>query len=138
MTALMGTFVKVNTMADGTPRVTLDMECTLAELAALGVVPGTPFALARITNEAAQTPPVADKPKGGELARLAGIWCNDPMFWRWAKVTGVVDAVSLVYVVCGIESRAELDHDDAAATKFQELIRLPYMAYMNEQGAPNE
>jgi hypothetical protein len=130
MTALMGTFVKVSTMADGTPRIVLDMQCSLSDIAAMGLVPGVPFAIARLTNEAAQTPPQEEKPKGGELARLAGMWCNDTNFQRWCAISHNQHPQDCIYTLCKITSRAELDHNDAAAMRFQELIRLPYMAYM--------
>jgi hypothetical protein len=51
---LIGTFVRLQTLADGTPRIVFDVDCTLAKLAELGLKPGSPVALARITQEAAQ------------------------------------------------------------------------------------
>jgi hypothetical protein len=130
MTALMGTFVKVSTMADGTPRIVLDMQCSLSDIAAMGLVPGVPFAIARLTNEAAQTPPKEEKPKGGELAKLAGMWCNAASFQKWTGTTNANDAAEAIYKKCQIKSRVDLDHNDQAAHIFREYIRGPYMAYM--------
>lgn len=79
---------------------------------------------------------ISEKPKGGELARLAGIWCNEPKFWRWVNASGFtaidndMQAAAYIRSVCEVESRAELDNNDRAGMRFQEMIRLPYMAYL--------
>jgi hypothetical protein len=130
----MGTFVKLQTMADGTPRIVLEMQCGLTEIAALNLVPGAPFGLARLAP-GAQPKQEEEKPKGGELARLAGIWCGQPTFWKWLGVAGEADATQAIYDRCRVSSRVDLDHDDHAAMRFQELIRLPYMAYMQGKAA---
>lgn len=129
MSALLCTFVKVGTMADGTPRLTLDMQCTLAELAAMGLVPGVPFALARLEKEATVAQP--EKPKGGELAKQAGIWCADPRFQKWFDVDGEDGARMKICGVCAIRSRSELDHDERAALRFDALIAKPYRKHVN-------
>lgn len=80
--------------------------------------------------------------KGGPLSELAGQWCRLPAFQKWAKVTfpDVAKALPLatrpeqvareiILQACGVLSRKELDHQDTAAMRFQELIRLPYMAH---------
>ena len=50
---IAGNFVKVSTMADGTPRITLDLSCSLMDLARLDLAPGSMVAIARLTQEAA-------------------------------------------------------------------------------------
>lgn len=129
MSALLCTFVKVGTMADGTPRLTLDMQCTLAELAAMGLVPGVPFALARLEKEAAVSQP--EKPKGGELAKQAGIWCADPRFQQWLGVQDELEAKFRVCETCYVDSRAELDHNETAARRFETVIAAPYRKHVN-------
>lgn len=47
-------FVRLQTMADGTPRLIIDADCSLAEIAKMGLTPGASFAFARMTQEAAQ------------------------------------------------------------------------------------
>lgn len=126
---LLGTFWKLNTMADGGIRLILDMQCTLAELAAMGLVPGVPFALARLEKEAAVAP--QEKPKGGELAKQAGIWCADPRFQRWLKVGSEDLAREKLCEFCGVDSRTELDRNEIAADKFNDLISKPYRAFVN-------
>lgn len=52
--AIVGTFVKISTMSDGTPRVVLDLDCTLATAAALNLAPGAPVVIARMAPQAAK------------------------------------------------------------------------------------
>lgn len=89
-----------------------------------------------------------DEQKGGELARLAGILSNDPQFWAWlCKHIDTSDPLATdpdiddnempamwIRRTCGIQSRRELDHNEAAAKIFHEQIRLPYLAYQKERG----
>lgn len=77
-------------------------------------------------------------PKGGRLAREAGIMCNDRAFQRqveqshpeeWADALHACEgdmakaAALVVREVCGIESRAQLDSDADAAERFQHHFR---------------
>lgn len=77
--------------------------------------------------------------KGGELARLAGILCGDVEFQAWIEArhpqvaegapfetAGPDLAAHIVRSLCQVQSRAELDHDKAAAARFHELIRKPW------------
>lgn len=50
---LRGAFVSLKTMADGTPRIVLDLDCNLADVAGMGFSPGAQIAVAMLTNEAA-------------------------------------------------------------------------------------
>jgi hypothetical protein len=133
----------MGTMADGTVRVTIDLDCTLSALAALNLMPGTPLAIARLTPEAGtaaiqpqpEPEPEPEPPKGGALARLAGMWCADPEFraWLWqhhmVKAREPRDAAEYMRHVCDVASRAELDSNPRAERAFNEMFRLPYMAY---------
>lgn len=79
------------------------------------------------------------KNKGGALAKLAGMWCASAEFWRFvAARTGkpcpnADEAAGFVRAVCGVVSRADLDHVPAAEAKFHVSVRLPYMRWL--QGA---
>ena len=81
-----------------------------------------------------------EKPKGGALAKLAGMWCNDPEFWAWLETDldnachSATGAAACLYAICGIESSAELDNDHVAAEKFHRLIRWPYQKHLIERG----
>lgn len=54
MDAIAASFVRITTMADGTPRVVLDLDCPLSEAAKLFGAPGAAVAIARLTPAAAQ------------------------------------------------------------------------------------
>lgn len=70
-----------------------------------------------------------EKPKGGELARLAGQICQSAQFQEWCEVESAEAAAEWVRNTCDIESRAELDHDIGAANKFHRLVRLPFLEW---------
>jgi hypothetical protein len=98
-------------------------------------------------QELPKTPPPieADKEtaKGGELAKLAGRLCADPKFQEWViehlatmkpprgedRLPPGESAAIIVRRVCGIASRAELDHNEDAAVIFHERIRKPWAAH---------
>ena len=81
-----------------------------------------------------------DKPKGGALAKLAGMWCSDPEFWAWLETDpdnachSAQGAAACLYAICGIESRAELDHNEQAAEKFHRSVRGPYQKHLIARG----
>lgn len=71
---------------------------------------------------------VADKPKGGKLCQRAAILCNEGAFQefmltRMADQMHVAngDTAEALRRICGIESRKQLDHDQAAAKLFLDL-----------------
>ena len=77
-----------------------------------------------------------EKPKGGYLARKAAMLCQDDQFRlyldrrRAAKFDLEVpdgthtedDARDFILMACGIDSRAELDHDQQAATIYRQIM----------------
>lgn len=150
MSAIECTTAGVKDMADGSLRITLEFEPRHATAAfSLFGARGTVCAIVALTPEAAkqsaqketidhigEVTEMVEKPKGGQLARLAGMWCNDPNFWQFLMdatsfvVTGSEDARMAVCNYCSIESRAELDNNPEAAEKFHKLIREPYAEYL--------
>jgi hypothetical protein len=72
--------------------------------------------------------------KGGPLAKLAGMWCQSKDFQEWSGYTTPEDARMFILDNCGIESRAELDYDHDAATRFHERIRMQYSSWLKETG----
>ncbi|WP_269501087.1 hypothetical protein [Burkholderia sp. IMCC1007] len=81
----------------------------------------------------------AQHPKGGPLARLAGLWANEPAFLEWMRSIGQpantpADAAEFVRARCCIESRAELDHDARAKARFDQYIRGPYSKHRAAAG----
>lgn len=153
VSAIEAASVSVKTMADGTLRITFDIEPTNAQAAfALFGAPGTPAALAalKVGHAAKSDEQAEEKPKGGALAKLAGMLCQDPAFVQfirpeydkimggdgsaWGDVSPKLDfggslekyARHAILVICGVTSRAELDHNPTAAALFHDSIRKPY------------
>lgn len=73
-----------------------------------------------------ESAPAIEKPKGGELAKLAGILCSDPKFCEWLDVPDEEGAAAAIRATCGVASRADLDHNPKAAALFHERIRKPW------------
>ena len=146
MSVIEGASVSVKTMADGTLRLAIDIEPRNAQAAfMLFGAPGRAVALAALKDGAAAVhEPTAEKPKGGEWAKLAGMWCDDQDFWRWASsnpidgemwtIASSAKAAEMIRDVCAIASRAELDHDTDALGSFNRYIRYPFMKWMQARG----
>ena len=150
MTAVIeGSSVSVKTMSDGTLRLSIDIEPRNAQAAfALFGAPGRAVALAALKDGAAAIPSesaseVKEKQqKGGEWAKLAGMWCADSEFWTWlnyergfgGRVSNPDAAAIALRELCGIASRIELDTDTAALARFNKEIRHPFMKWMQARG----
>lgn len=149
MSLIEASSVAVKTMADGTLRISCDVEPRFAVQAfTLFGSPGVPMVIGRLVAGAKQQEPepepAPDKPRGGALARLAGQWCQKPEFVEWLKTvypaafwsaekTHKPDpetAAQVIRVMCGITSRAELDTDKKAAETFDRAVRKPFAAYL--------
>lgn len=78
--------------------------------------------------------PPKDQPKGGPLAKLAGMWCQSKDFQEWCGAENSDEARTHILESCEIDSRAELDHDSDAANLFHEYIRIPYSAWLIKTG----
>lgn len=141
MTAIPASSVNLKTMADGTLRISFDVEPMHAQDAfQLFAAPGTQAAIAALkAGTYLDQPKEPEKPKGGELARLAGIWSNEPKFWRWIGTVGGPeidnDMQAAVWIrdTCGVKSRIELDHNSAASAIFHHEIREPFGEYLRSQ-----
>lgn len=81
--------------------------------------------------------------KGAALSRAAAMMCNGAKFQRWvvSRIGAAPDGVSarqhaaeFVRDVCGIASRAELDHNATAATLFHEAVRKPFVKWSGIYG----
>lgn len=68
------------------------------------------------------------------LPTLAAVWCSDPRFQRWIGAADTETARARILATCGITSRGELAHDDAAARTFHAEIRKPFAAYLKQGG----
>jgi len=139
MSAIMGTFVKIGTMADGTPRLVLDLQCSLSEVAAMDLIPGVPLAVARLTKEAAGKPgpqaPEEPKEKPGQLCLMACTFCADAEFRKWLGVDTEAEAKELILESCEITSRKELDTNHKAGQWFLSAYRAPFLAWKEARRA---
>jgi len=91
---------------------------------------GIPVAMARLD------PNAKPERKGGKLAQRAGILCSEGAFRRFLakdsehfQMLDLDMAADEVRQHCGIESRAELDHNEKAARKFLDL-EASYKAWL--------
>ena len=141
MTAISGTRRAMKEMADGTLRVQIDIDprfrASFFEM--FGQI-DMPVAIAPLVadferNEP-EPKPEPEKPKGGQLAKLAGMWCEEPEFWEFlthktgSKISTADGAAASVRHQCSIESRSDLDHNEIASAHFHRYIRQPYMAWL--------
>lgn len=145
MSAIPASSVNLKTMADGTLRISFDIEPIHAQDAfKLFAAPGTQAAIAALkAGTHLDQPKDPEKPKGGELARLAGMWNNDTRFWSWVNehfdkrdntaICSESHAAKWTREFCGIGTRADLDHIKEAAAIFHIHIRGPFMAYLQSQ-----
>lgn len=131
------------TLSDGTVRFMVEVDPVYANDAfALFGMPGAPIVIARLTQEAAtaaqqaetvagnaDVPASDEKPKGGDLARLAGLFCNSAKFYEWAGVADEKEAKEFICTECGVTSRVYLDHNPDAAQAFHRNVRLPFLAW---------
>ena len=80
-----------------------------------------------------------EKPKGGERAKWLGIRCQETNFWQFLldsfplytrDCVFPVDkewAAETVRRIVEVESRAEIDTNEVAMRRFENMIRKPYM-----------
>ncbi len=149
LAGLIGTFVAMKTMADGTVRATFDMSCTLSEFAQMNPEPGMPFAVARMmtgsdkTIQTAEVVTEGSKPLksrfAGSLCDYAVMYCRQPEFWEWLtvvhgrgnwRVLSEVEAKMALLDICFcMESRRELDTSAACGRIFRETIMAPYSVH---------
>ncbi len=127
MTAISGTRRSYKEMADGTIRVQIDIDpsCRDQFLDSFRQI-DMPIALAPLVADFEKLP-AAERPKGGDLAKLAGQLCNNHQFQHMIGVHSSEDAAQEIRSVCGIESRAELDHNQEAANLFHLEFRIPFV-----------
>ena len=125
MSAVAGQFVKFDAVPTRkVVRVVLEMpiEHANATLEKLGGYPDAANAkwvgVALLKGE-----PSESTFKGGKLAQRAGMLCDEGGFLAFAAEKHGKDAKQLIYDFCGVSSRAHLDHDQSAGTKFLELNR---------------
>lgn len=138
MTIIEATSGTYRSRVDGTIVLSVEIEPRHAKQALeLFGMPGTALALAALKDGSKAI--TDNKPAGGPLAKLSGMWCREPKFWEWLETdpdnaaSSERGATLCVHAICGVESRAMLDNDPVAARKFQTLIREPYMQWLKNE-----
>lgn len=127
---LSATFVTYKLMADGTLRASVDIEPgDVAKFHKLVSKVGTALALAALKPAHLVRAAPEKEGKGGAMAKLAGIWCNDPEFIAWTGCNDADEAAQWVREAAAVQSRAEFDNDADAAERFQVRVRGPYMKH---------
>ena len=139
MSAIAAVSRNVKTLADGTLRLTIDIEPNNAQEAFKYFgMPDVPMAIARLTQEAsiehAQTGTI-NEPKGGAGSQWLAVRCGEPVFWRfiefavglndgWIESVEMCDAEVKLYL--NIISKKEVDNNKLNEQRFREMIRNPY------------
>ena len=139
MSAIPCASVSLKTMADGTLRISFDIEPMHAQDAfRLFAAPGTPAAIAAIqvgyaaaTGDKAAT---VEKPKGGPLAIEAAAMCRNPEYLRYAGLDSAEDAAADMRAALSIVSRSEIDASERVKADFIAYFRGPFMKHMMARG----
>ena len=66
---------------------------------------------------------IAQKKKGGPISKAAAMLCQDDKANEFARNQGYDSFKHMIYAVCFVKSRAELDHVKDAALQYQRLKR---------------
>lgn len=153
MSAIPAASVSLKTMADGTLRMTFDIEPAQAKDAfSLFASPGTPVAIAALqVGYAAKSDagiPASEKEPIGPLCKWLVMRCAEPEFWAWINsesrgarggvfwhVKSEAEAREFVCSHLMIDSRKEIDADPKTAQAFHELIRQPYQKWLVRRSA---
>lgn len=144
MSAIEASTVRCQTMADGTLRLTLDIEPMHALPAfQLFGVPGRAVGIAALKDfkdrvDAAAKEVIRERSEAqlaqwgalGTLCKTAIAWSNHPEFQEWLGVASAVEAGERIKEICEIESRKDLDSEPVAAMRFRQRIIAPYQKYM--------
>jgi len=110
--------------------------------------------LVEITDE--ETPaaePAPQRERMGPLCEWAVMRCKEPLFLSWCQEQITAERVPVTHytrmywtlpvdqrakhvlcAMCGVESRKDLDKDEAAKALLHERVRKPYAAWLAQQG----
>jgi len=145
MSAIPCASVSLKTMADGTLRISFDIEPMHAQDAfKLFAAPGTPAAIAALAVGYAQKVDTLPEPaqktqesiqvKGGPLSIEAASMCRNPEYLKYAEASSEAEAAKWMREALDINSRAEIDNDDYAKEQFIKNFRAPFMKYLIARG----
>ena len=142
MDAITGVRRQMKELADGTVRVTVDIDMQFKDAFLANFPIDTPIAIIRMTQEASarqlRANIVSQENRMNGLGLLAVRWCKETMFWEWLEdnfgneIDSEDDAADAVKAICNIESRKELNTNAPAADFFNKHVRIPYMNFLEE------
>lgn len=144
-TVISATRRQYRELVDGTIEVRLHIDPRFkADFHRLFPSIDTPCALAPLALDFEKLSKYPEEQKGGELARLAGMWSKDPLFWEWLKnlykSTGrtipdfnETSAANWIRATCGVSSRSEIDHIISATELFHKNIRVPFNSWLKRE-----
>lgn len=64
-----------------------------------------------------------EEKKGGKRAQRAAMLAQDGSFQKWLEVGSADDATFEIKNECQVASRVDLDHDEEAGAKFDEIVK---------------
>lgn len=105
----------------------IDLEAFKAMTVAKGKTAGQRLALVAVEIGDDEQPKARPEQRGGELAKLAGMFCQSTAFWEFCRADDADEARDWILGVCGIQSRRDLDHNPKAAQLFHDRVRKPYL-----------
>ena len=149
MSAIPAASVSLKTMADGTLRMTFDIEPTQAKDAfSLFAAPGTPVAIAALqVGYAAKSDmeiPISEKEPIGPLCKWLVLRCKEPEFWAWINeefwpkgevITNPEEAADWAKSYLRVDSRKEIDGDPVVEEVFHKRVRQPYQKWLVRRSA---
>lgn len=145
MTILSASTVGLRTLADGTVRVTVDIEPNLrTEAFELLGTPGRSIAIAALKDghgqvkiEDQQKPAGASYADLGPLCREALDMCKNVAFYQFIAVEGwdrnEEGAKKFILHCCNVESRKDIDGNAEAARIFRTRVRSGFQQWLRDQ-----
>ena len=147
MSLIPASSVSLKTMADGTLRISFDVEPRNAQdCFQLFASPGTQAVIAALKDgsflEQPVEPVAEPKPREqlGDACYRTVLWCTQPSFWYFLnyefsltsdeKITKPIEAAKFIRDYCNVESRKELDTNPEANKTWHREIRQPYADYL--------
>lgn len=151
--AISGTRRAIRELADGTIRVQIDIDPRFRkEFFELFAQIDMPVAIAPLKRDFEEQTKEAERPKGGELAKLAGMLCLKPEFQEFLRFTyseewnkayaafrlfGAGDrfhdiAAQSLRKILGIESRSQIDANQDVTERFH-IIRNAFLDFQTKK-----
>lgn len=138
--AISGTFRTYQLLRDSTLRIVIDIDPRFkSAFHQMFRDNDVPIAIAPLAMNFERIEEKQEDRRVGPLCRLACIWCKDMGFHEWLsmetgnEVQTEEDAADVLRSWLEIDSRLELDHDPEAEKKFLDMIRTPFMKWMDER-----